>query len=105
MKKWEKQTMKIAALGAMALTLAGCATAKSSSSQGNNPGKTIKIGVNMELSGSAAGYGEQQKQGIQLAVKKINKSGGIKVGGTKKKIQLVIRDNKTSNTTAASVAP
>ncbi|MCG0732600.1 branched-chain amino acid ABC transporter substrate-binding protein [Lactiplantibacillus plantarum] len=81
MKKWEKQTMKIAALGAMALTLAGCATAKSSSSQGNNPGKTIKIGVNMELSGSAAGYGEQQKQGIQLAVKKINKSGGIKVGG------------------------
>ncbi|MDN6355930.1 MAG: ABC transporter substrate-binding protein [Lactiplantibacillus plantarum] len=104
MKKWEKQTMKIAALGAMALTLAGCATAKSSSSQGNNPGKTIKIGVNMELSGSAAGYGEQQKQGIQLAVKKINKSGGIKVGGTKKKIQLVIRDNKTSNTTAASVA-
>ncbi|KZU07453.1 High-affinity leucine-specific transportsystem periplasmic binding protein LivK [Lactiplantibacillus plantarum] len=104
MKKWEKQTMKIAALGAMALTLAGCATAKSSSSQGNNPGKTIKIGVNMELSGSAAGYGEQQKQGIQLAVKKINKSGGIKVGGTKKKIQLVIRDNKTSNTIAASVA-
>ena len=63
MKKWEKQTMKIAALGAMALTLAGCATAKSSSSQGNNPGKTIKIGVNMELSGSAAGYGEQQKEG------------------------------------------
>lgn len=49
MKKWEQQTMKIAAVGAMALTLAGCATAKSSSSQGNNPGKTIKIGVNMEL--------------------------------------------------------
>ena len=96
--------MKVAALGAMALTLAGCTSAKSSSNQGNNPGKTIKIGVNMELSGSAAGYGEQQKQGIQLAVNQINKNGGIKVGKTKKKVQLVIRDNKTSNTTAASVA-
>lgn len=104
MKNWEKQTMKVAALGAMALTLAGCTSAKSSSNQGNNPGKTIKIGVNMELSGSAAGYGEQQKQGIQLAVNQINKNGGIKVGKTKKKVQLVIRDNKTSNTTAASVA-
>lgn len=104
MKNWEKQTFKVAALGAMALTLAGCTSAKSSSSQGNNPGKTIKIGVNMELSGSAAGYGEQQKQGIQLAVNQINKNGGIKVGKTKKKVQLVIRDNKTANTTAASVA-
>ena len=48
MKTWEKRTMQIAAVGAMAMTLAGCATAKSNSSQGNNPGKTIKIGVNME---------------------------------------------------------
>lgn len=103
-KNWEKNTMKIAALGAMALTLAGCTSAKSSGSQGNNPGKTIKIGANMELSGSAAGYGEQQKEGIQLAVNQINKNGGIKVGKTKKKIQLVIRDNKTANNTAASVA-
>ncbi|MFB9768674.1 ABC transporter substrate-binding protein [Lactiplantibacillus modestisalitolerans] len=104
LKKWEQRSMKVAALGVTALALAGCSSAKSSSNQGNNPGKTIKIGVNMELSGSAAGYGEQQKQGIQLAVKKINKNGGIQVGKTKKKVQLVIRDNKTTNNTAASVA-
>jgi len=104
MKKWEQTTIKLTALATIAMTLAGCSTAKSSTSQGNNPGKTIKIGVNMELSGSAAGYGNQEKQGIQLAVNQINKNGGIKVGSTKKKIQLVIRDNKTANTTAASVA-
>ncbi|MFC6165528.1 ABC transporter substrate-binding protein [Lactiplantibacillus dongliensis] len=104
MKKWEQTTVKLTALATIAMTLAGCSTAKSSTSQGNNPGKTIKIGVNMELSGSAAGYGNQEKQGIQLAVNQINKTGGIKVGNTKKKVQLVIRDNKTANTTAASVA-
>lgn len=105
MIKWQKNMVKIGALATIVLALAGCSTAKSNGSgQGNNPGKTIKIGVNMELSGSAAGYGQQQKQGIQLAVNKINKAGGIKVGNTKKKIQLVVRDNKTSNTTAASVA-
>ena len=105
MQKWEKQTVKLMTLGATILSLAGCASAKSTASQGNNPtAKTVKIGVNMELSGSAAGYGEQQKQGIQLAAHEINQAGGIKVGKTKKKVQLVIRDNKTSNTTAASVA-
>ncbi|UIF28669.1 ABC transporter substrate-binding protein [Levilactobacillus brevis] len=105
MIKWQKTFFKLGGLVAIILTLAGCSTAKSNgSAQGNNPGKTIKIGVNMELSGSAAGYGQQQKQGIQLAVNKINRAGGIKVGQTKKKIQLVVRDNKTSNTTAASVA-
>jgi len=105
MIKWHKNIIKFSALATIVLALAGCSTAKNNgSSQGNNPGQTIKIGVNMELSGAAAGYGQQQKQGIQLAVNKINQTGGIAVGKTHKKIQLVIRDNKTSNTTAASVA-
>ncbi|KRL37511.1 ABC transporter substrate-binding protein [Liquorilactobacillus uvarum] len=83
--------------------LAGCSTAKTES-KGNAAGNTIKIGVNMELSGAAAGYGNSQKQGIQLAVKEINKKGGINVNGKKKKITLIIRDNKTSTSTSASVA-
>lgn len=89
-----------------AFTLAACSTASTSSqTKGTSAtGNTIKIGVNMELSGAAAGYGDQQKKGIQLAVAEINKAGGIKVDGKKKKIQLVIRDNKTSTSTAASVA-
>ncbi len=58
----------------------------------------------MELSGAAAGYGNSQKQGIQLAAAEINKDGGINVNGKKKKIKLIIRDNKTSTNTSASVA-
>ncbi|ORI32725.1 hypothetical protein BLL61_00145 [Lacticaseibacillus casei] len=84
-KQIVKAIMSAGVIAASMLALAGCAT-KSATSKGNTAGNTIKIGVNMELSGAVAGYGEQQKQGIELAVKQINAAGGIKVGNTKKKI-------------------
>jgi len=85
--------------------LAGCTVAKSSGSTGTKQdNKTVKVGVNMELSGAAAGYGNAQKQGIELAVSEINKKGGIDVNGQKKKIKLIVRDNKTAIATSASVA-
>lgn len=87
-----------------ALVLAGC-SAKASAATGNSAtGKTIKIGLNMELSGAAGGYGQQQKQGFELAVKEINAKGGIKVGNKKMKIQTVIEDNKSTTSGSASVA-
>ena len=102
-KQIVKAIMSAGVIAASMLALAGCAT-KSATSKGNTAGNTIKIGVNMELSGAVAGYGEQQKQGIELAVKQINAAGGIKVGNTKKKITAVYRDNKSSTSGAASVA-
>ena len=83
--------------------MAGC-TAKSAASKGNQAGDTIKIGVNMELSGAAAGYGQQEKNGIELAVQEINAKGGVNVNGKKKKIKAIYRDNKSSTSTSASVA-
>ena len=102
-----KKTFKRIAMGfaaaAMVAVMAGCSS--SAKAKGNNAsGNTIKIGVNMELSGSVAGYGEQQKKGIELAVDKINKAGGIKVDGKKMKVKAVYRDNKSSTTGSASVA-
>lgn len=98
---------KIVSLAAIVMTagiFAGCSTAKTQNAGNKQTGNTIKIGVNMELSGAAAGYGNSQKQGIQLAAQEINKNGGINVNGKKKKIKLIIKDNKTSTTTSASVA-
>ncbi len=100
-----KKVMKVVITGVAAFMLAGCTVAKSSSSNGTKQDKdSVKIGVNMELSGAAAGYGNAQKQGIQLAVSEINKKGGIDVNGHKKKIKLIMRDNKTAISTSASVA-
>ncbi|MGX7024795.1 ABC transporter substrate-binding protein [Vagococcus hydrophili] len=61
---------------------------------------TIKIGLNLELSGAVAAYGNQEKEGAELAVAEINEKGGI----NGKKIELVIKDNKSDTAEAAAVA-
>ena len=97
---------KLAFLFASLFILGACSaspTGKSSSSaDGGNKqtGDTIKIGVNLELSGAVAGYGSQEKDGIELAVEQINNDGGI-LG---KKVELVVKDNKSDNNEAATAA-
>lgn len=61
---------------------------------------TIKIGLNLELSGAVAAYGNQEKDGAELAVEEINEAGGI----DGKKIELVTKDNKSDTAEAAAVA-
>ena len=106
MKKFTRKVLSVLTAGTAVLMLAGCSVAKNGgSSAGTKQDKdTVKIGVNMELSGTVAGYGNAEKQGIQLAVSEINKAGGINVNGHKKKIKLIMRDNKSSIATSASVA-
>jgi len=60
----------------------------------------IKIGVNEPLTGVVAASGTMVTAGTKLAAEEINAKGGI--GG--KKIQLIIEDNKSNPTEAASVA-
>ncbi|ADQ04733.1 Extracellular ligand-binding receptor [Caldicellulosiruptor owensensis OL] len=60
----------------------------------------IKIGVDLELSGAVAQYGQKELDGIKLAIDEINKKGGI----NGKKIELVVMDNKSDKTEAQNVA-
>lgn len=89
----------LTALVATALScvaLAGCG----SSSGSNSAGDTIKIGLNYELSGPVATYGQASVQGIEMAADEINAAGGIKG----KKIQLVKYDNKSEPAEATTLA-
>ena len=76
-----KKAFGVAAATMMsAAALTGCATAKTSSTAGNKSSdNTIRIGVNLELSGSVASYGQQEKKGVVLAAQEINKK-GVKIG-------------------------
>ncbi|MEH7009349.1 ABC transporter substrate-binding protein [Neobacillus niacini] len=56
--------------------LAGCAGGAKEGSGGSNS-DTIKLGVNMELSGNVASYGESMAKGVEMAVEEINKNGGV----------------------------
>ncbi|MBM7643595.1 ABC transporter substrate-binding protein [Streptococcus loxodontisalivarius] len=66
--------------------------------QGTEIGDTIKLGVNLELTGSVAAYGQAELNGIKLAVKEINAAGGV----DGKKIELVTKDNKSENAEAST---
>jgi ABC-type branched-chain amino acid transport systems, periplasmic component len=85
----------------MLLTMfAGCSAKPSSKpSSGKEPDK-IKVGLNYELSGKVATYGQGLVSGIELAVSEINSNGGV-LG---KQIELVKADNKSESAEAANVA-
>ena len=40
-------------------------TSGSGTAGGNEAGETIKIGLNLELSGPVAGYGTQEQEGVE----------------------------------------
>lgn len=77
--------------------LSGCSTAKTTS--GSKSG-TIKVGLNYELTGGVATYGQSLTGGIELALEEINKAGGV-LG---KQLEEVKVDNKSDNTEAANVS-
>lgn len=76
--------------------LAGC----NSEGGSGDGGDTIKIGINLELSGGTASYGQSEDKAIDLAVEEINDDGGI----DGKKIELVKVDNKSDAGEATSGA-
>jgi branched-chain amino acid transport system substrate-binding protein len=79
--------------------LAACSGNGEKASGGDSGGDTIKIGVNLELSGNVASYGQGLEEGIDLAIEEINKEG---IDG--KKIELIKVDNKSDAAEATSAA-
>lgn len=77
--------------------LAGC-TSKPASNQANSD--TIKVGVNYELSGGVATYGQNLSDGLLMAFEEINKNGGV-LG---KQIEPIKVDNKSEDTESANVS-
>ena len=65
---------------------------------------TIKIGLNVELTGSIPVVGESSKNAAELAVKEVNDAGGLEVGGTKYTVELLVEDNEDKAESAAAAA-
>jgi branched-chain amino acid transport system substrate-binding protein len=92
----KKLTLLVSSLVVSSM-LGGCAAKPANSAQ--KGGNTIKIGLNYELSGGVATYGQSLSKGIELAFEEINKSGGV-LG---KQIEAVKVDNKSENSESANV--
>src|SRR5205809_5703846 len=62
----------------LALALSACgASAPGASSSNSYQGKTIHLGAILSLTGAGGVYGPSSQKGMQLAVDKINGSGGV----------------------------
>src|SRR6266478_6049932 len=75
---------------------AGCNRAAST-------GDAILIGVVLPITGREGKPGQYQKEGIELAIKKINDAGGIVVKGKKLKIKEVFYDDGSDSAKSASL--
>lgn len=64
----------------------------------------IKIGGMAPTTGNVATFGVGQRNSYELAVEEVNKAGGLKVGGTRYKVQLIFEDEQNSPEVGATVA-
>ena len=73
---------------------------QSSGGGGTADGGNVLIGVNYELSGAVASYGQDSVDGIKMAVDEVNAAGGV-LG---LQVSLQIEDNKSDPAEATSIA-
>lgn len=91
-------TMAVAAVSAAVLStsLAGCA-----SSSGSGDGDVV-LGASLPLTGQLGVFGPSIKAGYAQAIKAINAKGGVSIDGKKRKLKLVVQDNKSDPTVVTS---
>jgi branched-chain amino acid transport system substrate-binding protein len=75
------------------LAIAGCGGGGSS-----KPADVIKLGANLEMTGTNATFGSSASNGAKLAIKEINAKGGV-IG---KQLTLTVADNKSEAAEAAN---
>ena len=92
----------IAAVGALAVLIAALGGASAyGGASGSSQANPIKIGVLTPLTANFAPWGIQVRAGAALAVNEINRSGGVKGRGQGRKLNLIVADDQSVNTTAA----
>ncbi len=88
--KSKQMLCAVTAMGMLALAVTGCG--------GGSSSDTIKLGANLEMTGTNATFGQSATNGAKLAIKEVNAKGGV-LG---KKISLVVADNKSEAAEAAN---
>lgn len=79
----------------LAASLAGCGPTDSNS---------VKIGMNLEMTGEIPAVGASSKNAAELFFDSLNEKGGVELKDGPKKVSLVVRDNGAKADQAASVA-
>ena len=91
---------RMAGLLVAGVMVAACGATSSSGGGSSYAGKTIKLGAILSITGAGGVYGPQSRDGMNLAVKQINASGGVNGA----MIKLSINDDASNKAQAAQVA-
>jgi branched-chain amino acid transport system substrate-binding protein len=97
------RTLSTAALGTAALSLA-LAGPTSGPAAAKVEGDTIILGSAISLTGKYSTNGIHAQNGYELAVKKINDMGGVKVGGKAYKLKVVYYDDESTPARGSQLA-
>lgn len=96
------QLIRKIAAAAVGILLIGCAAGGSGG--GGSSSGPITVGTTLPLTGPLASFGPVMEAGYQRAIADLNAAGGIKVGGTKRKLVLKVLDNASDPNTATQQA-
>ncbi len=96
--------MSMARRHLLGLAAALALTVPAAPAVGKVEGDTVTLGAALSLTGRYATEGQQAKHGYDLAVKRINEMGGVKVGGKSYRLEIKYYDDESSNERAASLA-
>jgi ABC-type branched-subunit amino acid transport system substrate-binding protein len=92
------------AVAATAVLLSSALAACGGDSGAASDGDTIKFGFLAEQSGSYEEFGRAAKAAADYAVEQINADGGLDVDGTKKKVELVVRNTRSEPAEGSALA-
>ncbi|MCZ7153688.1 ABC transporter substrate-binding protein, partial [Salmonella enterica] len=65
---------------------------------------TIRIGAPLALTGGLADEGKKQQVAYDMWLKRVNAAGGINVGGTRRKVELITYDYQSDEKRAQQMA-
>jgi branched-chain amino acid transport system substrate-binding protein len=90
----------IHALTALATLASGCALLAPTKTAPPGAGDTVKIGVLSSFSGTSAANGPAVRNGVQLAVDRVNAAGGV----AGRRLEVLVGDDRSDRTAVAAVA-
>ncbi|HEX9811596.1 MAG TPA: ABC transporter substrate-binding protein, partial [Burkholderiales bacterium] len=96
-KPFLKISLLSMAAGALLVGIAGSSAAKVE-------GDTIVLGAAVSITGKYSTNGKNTKDGYDLAVKRVNETGGVKVGGKSYKLKVVYYDDESTPARGAQLA-